>query len=301
MSKEHKTTEFSAHISRSKVRKYLHEQLNETEKQSVEMHLKHCTHCSEMAARFVESEEPECLKLYMKKLKGVLVEDVKPRGPHFSTTQLKAFRAAAAVVILFSFSFFVLKNYVNKDFNLVDTSEEQLLPDLQVAQKTEKVVKTSAPEVVKASEEKQAEDKQPEKKEEVRKPAQPVKKPVNKTKQPVAKKKPAQKAAKATADPEKQPAPAKAVPEKKVQLASTQPEKKEVANTKAPKEEESPVAQQAETADADKTEQKDETAPQRLPLQKIEKVNTLEQKSTTQAQEVQTVPSTSIGTLRQQK
>lgn len=124
MNKEHKTTEFSLHISRSRMRRYLHDQLNPKEVSEVETHLKHCIHCSEAIVQYITSEEPENYKTYMKALKGKIIESAKPKGPRFSSVQVKTMRAAAAVVILLSFSFFAFENLIDKDFSLVAQPEQ---------------------------------------------------------------------------------------------------------------------------------------------------------------------------------
>ncbi len=125
MSREHRTTEFSAHISRSKMRRYLHDELTAHAAAEVETHLKHCARCSQSIIQYIEEEEPENYKLHIKKLKGIIVESVKPQGPRFSTLQVKSLRAAAAVVILVAFSFFAFENLIEKDFSLVAKSEKE--------------------------------------------------------------------------------------------------------------------------------------------------------------------------------
>lgn len=125
MSKDHKTTEFSLHISRSRMRRYLHGQLNQKEVAEVETHLKHCIHCSEAIIQYITVEEPEHYKTYMKSLKGKIIESAKPKGPRFSSVQVKTMRAAAAVVILLSFSFFAFENLIDKDFSLVTQPQQE--------------------------------------------------------------------------------------------------------------------------------------------------------------------------------
>ncbi len=296
MRKEYKTTEFSAHISRSRVRRYLHQQLSQQEMQEVEVHLKNCAHCSTLAAIYVENEEPEHQKTHMKKLKGVLVESVKPRVARFSRAQLKVFRAAAAVVLLFTFSFFALENFVDKDFNLIKKAEKEgnELPDLKVSQKNKpqqaEKANTSLQTETKISEDLPKQDKF-EEEEDVPMLAENQPKPV----------------AKVTKPAEKKTTPTRPEPlvetNQKENITTTEAAKPaNTAEKPGPHDEVAQKEDQQEKVQQPEEETSEEqAAPKVAPLQRIQKAGTADQEMTVpQQKEIQTIPSTTVGQFRQQ-
>ncbi len=109
-----KTTEFSAHLSWAAMRRYLQEVLPPEESQRVERHLKHCPRCSSAIVEYIENEEPEHSKQYMKKLKGQLTSSQTVKKRFLSAFQIKALRTSTAVIALLIFSFFALKTVINK-------------------------------------------------------------------------------------------------------------------------------------------------------------------------------------------
>ena len=288
MSKEYKTTEFSAHLSRSRMRKYLHDQLKPQEMAEVETHLKHCAHCSEAMISYIQTDEPENYKLLIKKLKGKLTESVKPKEPRFSATQIKIFRAAAAVAILFLFSFFAFDKLIDKDFNLITKFEkkgnEQTRKSVFKEDKPQTTAKVSTRDQneAKTSEPNSADDQQEEIEQgsmaaENREIKQEEKKEVH----PVSTTQTAKAVQKKT---ESQPVPQTAT------VAETQED--EIEEEEAPIQKASPVAQvEKEEAEVVKPEPV-------APIQKIEKVNNIEeqeQKSATERD--QKLPSATIGQL----
>ncbi len=114
------TTEFSAHLSRSRMARYLQEQMDTQQKQEVELHLHHCEQCSDTMLQYAQSETPQYSKQYQKKLKGKLKISEANRRKRLSGTHVKIFRAAAALALLFIFSFFAVKTVMEK--NIGDNS-----------------------------------------------------------------------------------------------------------------------------------------------------------------------------------
>lgn len=304
MSKEHRTTEFSAHISRSKMRRYLHDQLKAHDNAEVETHLKHCERCSQAIIQYIEEEEPENYKNHIKKLKGIIIETVQPKGPRFSPVQVKSMRAAAAVVILFAFSFFAFESLIEKDFNLVAKPEKKeenfkrnnVFPEDVQKKKTTKVAATqeelkTEPKIEKVAEAKVAE-------------VVPKKKTVKKPEPKVE----AAKVAKAETPKKKevkvQPKPVQVVSEtpqvadntaKEAETEAEEVKKTEELNTE---EKTDPVAQ---VEKEDTKEEQNELKPV-APIQKLEKVNLNEEANElTKEKPVQVVPSASVGQLRQRE
>jgi len=115
MSHTRKTTEFSTHLSRSRMRRYLHGQLEAKETQQIELHLANCTHCSASLVNYIETEESDQYNTYAKQLSGKLKEQKISKRSTLSHFQIRALRASAAVVVLFIFSFFGVKTIINKD------------------------------------------------------------------------------------------------------------------------------------------------------------------------------------------
>lgn len=109
------TTEFSTHLSRSRMRRYLHEQLGKEETRQVEVHLAHCAQCSATLVNYIESEEPDQYNTYAKRLHGKLKEQKIAKRTLLSSFQVRALRATAAVVALLIFSFFGVKTIINKE------------------------------------------------------------------------------------------------------------------------------------------------------------------------------------------
>ncbi len=115
MNSDHKSTKFSTHLSRSRMRRYLHGQLNAAESQQVEMHLAHCTHCSAALVAYIELEETDQYNIYAQQLSGKLKEQKIVKRNSLSSFQIKAIRTVAAVVTLMIFSFFGVKNIISKE------------------------------------------------------------------------------------------------------------------------------------------------------------------------------------------
>ena len=109
------TTEFSTHLSRSRMARYLQEQMDTQQKQEVELHLLHCEQCSDNMLQYAQSDAPQHSKQYQKKLKGKLKISEANRQKRLSTTHIKIFRAAAALALLFIFSFFAVKTVMEKN------------------------------------------------------------------------------------------------------------------------------------------------------------------------------------------
>lgn len=307
MSKEHRTTEFSAHISRSKMRRFLHDQLNARDHAEVETHLKHCERCSQAIILYIEEEEPENYKNYIKKLRGTIIETVQPKGPRFSAVQVKSMRAAAAVVILFAFSFFAFENLIDKDFNLVAKPEKQeenfkrnsVFPEdaqkksarkvaaVQLKEKSENEEVKNEPAAEKVSEVKVV-DGTPKKKK--------VKKPEPKVES--AKVAEAETAKKEEAKKEPKPVQATSETPKVAESTAEETKSEEVKKT----EDVATVGKTDPIAQVEKEEAKEEQiAPQPVaPIQKLEKVNLKEEASElTKEKPAQVVPSASVGQLRQ--
>ncbi len=110
-----KATEFSAHLSRSRMGRYLQQQLSAQEIKEVELHLAHCERCSNEILQFIQSEEPQQLKVHHKQLKGKLKTKENATSRKLSTTQVKILRAAAALLLMVVFSFFAVKTVINKN------------------------------------------------------------------------------------------------------------------------------------------------------------------------------------------
>jgi hypothetical protein len=277
------------------MRKYLENALSQAEQQEVELHLKHCSHCSGIIVEYVENEEPEYYKAHMNKLKGKLNNDVKPRKRGFTYGRIKLIRAAAAVAALFVFSFFALNTMVEKDFNLISKADkaETELPKLGANPKKTQKPKASTPilkekktDVIQDEVEMQEEEEIPEvlPKKKVSKPAPAQPKPVAAKPQEEAKETTTKKAEEKIATPE-----------------NTLAEVTEIAKKEdTSKGEEKP----AESPAVDKEEEEKEQAEvieSIQPLQKIEKLDTeTEKKVSPEAKNIQNIPSNSVGQLRQE-
>ena len=310
MSKEHKSTEFSAHISRSKMRRYLYGQLKETESAEVETHLKHCKQCSEAIIQYVEDEEPENYKVFLKKLRGTVIETVKTKGPRFSTVQIKSMRAAAAVVVLFAFSFFAFENLIEKDFNLVakqaqkeeDFKRNSVFPD---DAQNEKVAKVATKDQEDKEEKKlkvDAEEKQPTDASVTE--AIPKKKPVKKANFKKEVKQVASAQSTEANEVKEQPAPKQPkitvseTPKVAQTIAKEEEKKQDVIKSDegAAVEKVNPVAQLEE-----EESNEEEVTPQPvLPIQKLEKINLKEDADKLSTEKpAPVIPSASVGQLRQ--
>ena len=114
MDKPQKTTAFSAHLSWAAMRRFLQEQLTPEASQRVESHLRNCPRCSSAIIDYIQSEEPQHYKRYMKKLKGNLTSSQTAKKRFFSAFQLKAIRTTIAVITLLVFSFFAIKTVINQ-------------------------------------------------------------------------------------------------------------------------------------------------------------------------------------------
>lgn len=121
MNHKSKTTEFSAHLSRSKMGRYFQNQLTEKEKNEVELHLKHCEHCSGGILQYIQMEAPQNYKSYYKQLKGQLKSKETTNKRKLTKTHLKMLRATAALILLFVFSFFAIDTVMHK--NMVNQSQ----------------------------------------------------------------------------------------------------------------------------------------------------------------------------------
>ncbi len=297
MNKEHKTTEFSLHISRSKMRRYLHGQLNQKEVTEVETHLKHCIHCSETIVQYVMQEEPDQYKVHMKALKGKIIESAKPRTPLFSQVQIKTIQAAAAVVILLSSSFFAFDTLIDKDFSLISEPQTEEATFVRKSvfpedQQTTKKVSTQVEKSKNNNEKQVAED------EAAKKPAVKVAQVTPKRasqQKPVAQTKPKKGVKKETIQPQKK----KAAKPQLAQKSTEQPEEvKEVAEVKQaePLKEVDPVAKTEKT-----TEKEEEKAVRIAPIQKLEKVSAEnEANNLVEEKTEEIIPSATIDQLRQQ-
>ena len=107
-------TTFSAHLSWAAMRRYLQGALSPEESQRVERHLQHCPRCSSAIVEYIQTEEPEHHKQYMKKLKGNLKSSQSTKKSFLSSFQIKAIRTTIAVAALLVFSFFAVKTVINK-------------------------------------------------------------------------------------------------------------------------------------------------------------------------------------------
>ncbi|MEM6841798.1 MAG: zf-HC2 domain-containing protein [Bacteroidota bacterium] len=146
MNDNRKATEFSTHLSRSQMRRYLHGQLNAEETRQVELHLAHCAHCSAALVNYIEEEEADQYNTYAKQLSGKLKEQKITKRSSLSSFQIKTIRAAAAVLTLIVFSFFGVKNIINKEVNNYQAEETGLpvkgKPVVATKKPTEKKVTT---------------------------------------------------------------------------------------------------------------------------------------------------------------
>lgn len=115
MNHNYNTTEFSTHLSRSRMRRYLHEQLGPEETRQVEVHLAHCAQCSASLVNYIETEEASQYNTYAKRLQGKLKEQKIAKRQLLSSFQIRALRATAAVITLLIFSFFGVKTIINKE------------------------------------------------------------------------------------------------------------------------------------------------------------------------------------------
>lgn len=126
MNDNRKATEFSTHIFRSRMRRYLHGQLNAEETRQVEIHLANCAHCSASLVSYIEEEETDQYNTYAKQLSGKLKEQKIAKRSSLSSFQIKTIRAAAAVLTLVVFSFFGVKNIINKEVTSYQAEETGL-------------------------------------------------------------------------------------------------------------------------------------------------------------------------------
>lgn len=136
MSLKGNTTEFSAHLSRSRMARYLQEQNTTQEAKEVELHLLHCDRCSEIIMQYIQGEEPQHYKQYQKKLKGKLKTSETTRKKRLSKTHIKVLRAAAALALLFIFSFFAVKTVMEKNTTGDSTNKAQAKEKREAKQKT---------------------------------------------------------------------------------------------------------------------------------------------------------------------
>ena len=132
MDHSQKTTEFSAHLSWAAMRRFLQEKLTPEASQRVETHLRNCPRCSSAIIDYIQAEEPQHYKQYMKKLKGNLTAAQTAKKRFFSAFQLKAIRTTTAVVALLIFSFFAIKTVVNQ------SGTERPLPSESLAETKER-------------------------------------------------------------------------------------------------------------------------------------------------------------------
>ncbi|WKN41497.1 zf-HC2 domain-containing protein [Tunicatimonas pelagia] len=237
MNNNRKTTEFSTHLSRSRMRRYLHGQLSAEESRQVEVHLANCTHCSAALVNYIEIEEADQYNAYAKQLSGKLKEQKIAKRSTLSSFQIKAIRTAAAVVTLMIFSFFGVKNIINKEVANYQSDEVGLpVKGKPLAAKAVPVNKEVATKPTEKKDDNRLADNRPvEKKIEratTNKPSAPVKKkPIAKKVTPAVKKtttKPQVKADKPTAPVEKKVA--TAVPKEKEPERESSPVEK-VADT----------------------------------------------------------------------
>lgn len=131
MNHKSKTTGFSFHLSRSRMSRYLHDQLSEKEIKEVEQHLGHCEQCSEGITAYIQNEEPQHSKAFQKRLKGKLRSKKSGRKVTISSTQKKIARAAAALLLLFIFSFFGINTVMNKHM----AGKEEVKTEIRVKKK----------------------------------------------------------------------------------------------------------------------------------------------------------------------
>ncbi|MEM9675724.1 MAG: zf-HC2 domain-containing protein [Bacteroidota bacterium] len=269
MSHTRKTTEFSTHLSRSRMRRYLHGQLDANETRQVELHLANCAHCSAALVNYIETEEPDQYNTYAKQLSGKLKEQKIAKRPTLSNFQIRALRASAAVVTLLIFSFFGVKTIIDKEVGAENTVAVKGKPvvasEAKAAKKTMPVKEATEQKAAKKITEKKADNRLAENR------------PVKVRKQPATTKKatPVRKeVAKST-----KPSTTKAVMQqpKKVEKPAAQPKQKveEMAKPKVA------AAEKAET-----------TEKQPEPVKKVAKVEKLDkaEDQSNQAQEAKSAP-----------
>ncbi len=238
MNDNRKSTKFSTHLSRSRMRRYLHGQLEAAESQQVEMHLAHCTHCSAMLVAYIEAEEADQYNTYAKQLSGKLKEQKIVKRNNLSSFQVKAIRTVAAVVTLMIFSFFGVKNIISKEVADYQSAELGLPVKAQpvVASKKPLAEKVAVKPIEKKKDSRLAESRPVKKKAEYKamsKSPTTEKKQVSKKIVPVAKRattKPQAKVNKPVAPVEKKVV--AATSEKKEVEAKTVPVKKVAVNNK---------------------------------------------------------------------
>lgn len=251
------TTEFSTHLSRSRMRRYLHGQLTTKESQQVEVHLANCAHCSATLVNYIETEESDQYKTYAKQLSGKLKEQKIAKSATLSSFQVKAIRTVAAVVALIIFSFFGVKNIINKEVADYQSDEVGLpVKGKPVVAATKPVEKKAVIEPTKMKEDRRLAESQPVKKKAKRtvsskppvtnKKKEVAKKPVSVAKKPTTKPKVA--VSKPTAPADKKMVAAN--PEKKKEMKSSSvskvAENKEATKSVPDKlEADSPLADQA--------------------------------------------------------
>jgi len=308
MSKVPKTTEFSAHISRSKMRRYLHDKLNAADTLAVETHLRHCERCSQSIISYIQEEEPENYQTHLKKLKGVVIETVQPKEPRFTAVQIKSMRAAAAVVVLLTFSFYAFDNLIDKDFSLAAKAEKQeesfkrksVFPeetkkqqnDNPATKQLEAAKYEQKPEVKQAKAEALIAQTTPKKVKNTE--PKPTKKKVAKAKEP--KKKEVQK--------QVEPVPSATNIEPVSRVAQKTTQKEDPSSTDVDKAEEvSEKKEVSQVAQVQEEAVKKESLPEPIaPIQKLEKVDLKKENSNiTGEKPAQVIPSTSVGQLPQRK
>ena len=267
MNTPQKTTEFSAHLSWAAMRRYLQEVLSPEESKGVERHLKHCPRCSAAIVGYIETEEAEHSKQYMKKLKGLLTSSQTVKKRFLSAFQIKALRTGTAVIALLIFSFFALKTVINKQ----DTSREFPSESLAVMKKSATTATTRLQAESKAAKPSVKATAAPAK-EEPKKKAAPKSTKVER-KQAVAKKVAVKKEEKK--EPTKAPAPQPSVrPTATVSKAKKSPEQQTKTKAQTPKEEVAlPPANQEKSAVEEPTE---EEVAKVKPLPTLKKLDTQE-------------------------
>ena len=203
MDNSQKTTAFSAHLSWAAMRRFLQEKLSSEESKEIELHLKHCPQCSSAIIDYIQTEEPQNYKQYMKKIKGHLISSQTAKKRFFSAFQLKAIRTTTAVVALLIFSFFAFKTIISQQ----DTNRPLPSESLAVMKKSPKAATTRRKASKVTAEQPKAAIDTPQKAPAKKKPVE--KKPIVK-KEAVKKKEPA--ASEAVVVPEKKKVQPKALP-----------------------------------------------------------------------------------------
>ena len=265
-----KTTEFSAHLSWATMRRHLHGRLSANESKQIEVHLQHCPRCSSAILDYIQTEEPEQYKQYLKKLKGTLKNSQTTKKRLLSSFQIKAIRTTASVIALLIFSFFAVKTVINKQ------GTDRTLPSESLA--SVKSVATPPPARRPA----------------VRKPAQAPKATLTET-APSTKKKPQEKAApqkpkqetstpkKASVAPTKAPAQPKETVQPSTALVEiTQPAPSTQAESATPTASGSTTAE-ATAPEREKQDAPDEPAAERVKAQPVPTLKKLDTKETVPA------------------